>query len=38
MNYISDLKAVIGKDTSQNQSPTCRARLVKVNKRNSTFE
>jgi hypothetical protein len=38
MNCISDLKAVIGKNTSQNQSPTCRARLIKVNKVNSTFE
>ena len=38
MNCITDLKSVIGKDISQNQSPTCIARLVKVNKRNSTFE
>ena len=38
MNCITDLKSVIGKDISQNQSPTCRARLIKVNKRNSTFE
>jgi hypothetical protein len=38
MNSFNDLKQVIGKETSQNQSPTCRARLVKVNKVNSTFE
>ena len=38
MNAVNDLKQVIGKETSQNQSPTCRARLVKVNKVNSTFE
>lgn len=38
MNKIQELKQVIGKDTSQNQSPTCRARLVKVNKVNSIFE
>jgi hypothetical protein len=38
MNTVNDLKQVIGKDTSQNFSPTCRARLVKVNKVNSTFE
>ena len=38
MDCISDLKAVIGKEVSQNQSPTCRARLVKVCKANSIFE
>jgi hypothetical protein len=38
MNKIEELKSVIGKDVSQNFSPTCRARLVKVNKVNSTFE
>jgi hypothetical protein len=32
------LKSVIGKDVSQNQSPTCRARLVSVGKTNCTFE
>lgn len=37
-SITNELKQVIGKETSQNQSPTCRARLVKVNKRNSTFE
>jgi len=30
MNKIEELKSVIGKDVSQNFSPTCRARLVKV--------
>jgi hypothetical protein len=38
MNKIEELKSVIGKDVSQNFSPTCRARLVKVNKVNSIFE
>jgi hypothetical protein len=38
MNKIQELKQVIGKDISQNFSPTCRARLVKVNKVNSIFE
>ena len=38
MNLVSDLKSVIGKDVSQNQSPTCRARLVSVGKSNSIFE
>ena len=38
MYCISDLKAVIGKEVSQNQSPTCRARLVSVGKANSIFE
>ena len=38
MNCISDLKTVIGKEVSQNQSPTCRARLVSVGKANSIFE
>ncbi len=37
-NLINELKSVIGKETSQNQSPTCRARLVSVGKVNSTFE
>ncbi len=37
-NKIYQLKSVIGKETSQNQSPTCRARLVSVGKVNSTFE
>jgi hypothetical protein len=32
MSIANELKQVIGKDVSQNQSPTCRARLVKVNK------
>jgi len=38
MNQISELKAVIGKDTSQNQSPTLRAKLIKVGKANCLFE
>ena len=38
MNQILELKSVIGKDVSQNQSPTCRARLVSVGKANCTFE
>ncbi len=38
MNKIQDLKSVIGKDVSQNFSPTCRARLIKVNRVNSIFE
>ena len=35
---IEDLKAVIGKETSENRSPTLRAKLVKVNKTTCTFE
>lgn len=35
---IDELKTVMGKTTSQNQSPTLRARLVKVGKTNCTFE
>jgi hypothetical protein len=38
MNQIEELKSVIGKDVSQNQSPTCRARLVSVGKANCIFE
>jgi len=38
MNQILELKSVIGKDVSQNQSPTCRARLVSVGKANCIFE
>jgi hypothetical protein len=38
MNKISELKSVIGKETSQNQSPTLRAKLVKVGKSNCVFE
>jgi hypothetical protein len=38
MNKISELKEVIGKETSQNQSPTLRAKLVKVGKANCVFE
>jgi len=38
MNQIKELKSVIGKEVSQNQSPTCRARLVSVGKSNCIFE
>jgi hypothetical protein len=38
MNQIEELKSVIGKDVSQNQSPTCRARLVSVGKSNCIFQ
>jgi len=38
MNLVSELKSVIGKDVSQNQSPTCRGKLIKVGKLYSTFE
>jgi len=38
MNQIQELKSVIGKEVSQNQSPTCRARLVSVGKSNCIFE
>jgi len=33
-----DLKSVIGKDVSENHSPTCRAKLIKVNKTTCLFE
>ncbi len=35
---VSDLKTVIGKKISQNQSPTLVAKLVKVGKVNCVFE
>ena len=35
---LSDLKKVIGKKVSQNQSPTLVAKLVKVSKVNCVFE
>jgi hypothetical protein len=35
---VSDLKSVIGKRVSQNQSPTLVAKLVKVGKVNCVFE
>jgi hypothetical protein len=35
---VSDLKSVIGKRVSQNQSPTLVAKLVKVGKVNCIFE
>ena len=34
----NDLVGVVGKEVSQNQSPTLRAKLVKINKVNCTFE
>lgn len=38
MDKINELKAVVGKDVSENRSPTLRAKLVKVNKSNCIFE
>jgi hypothetical protein len=38
MSKIEELKSVIGKDVSENHSPTCRAKLIKVNKATSLFE
>ena len=38
MNKVNELKAVIGKDTSENMSLTLRARLIKVGKANCVFE
>jgi hypothetical protein len=38
MNKIEELKSVIGKDVSENRSPTCRAKLIKVNKATCLFE
>jgi hypothetical protein len=38
MNKIEELKSVIGKEVSQNQSPTLRGKLIKVNKKTCTFE
>ena len=38
MNKIEELKSVIGKEVSQNQSPTLHGRLLKVNKTTCTFE
>jgi hypothetical protein len=38
MNIIEDLKTVIGKETSENRSPTLRAKLVKINETTCTFE
>jgi hypothetical protein len=37
-DQISDLKAVIGKETSENHSPTCRGKLIRVGKTNCVFE
>ena len=34
---IEDLKAVIGKDVSENRSPTLRAKLIKINKSDKTL-
>jgi len=38
MNKIAELKSVIGQEVSQNQSPTLRGKLLKVNKCNCIFE
>ena len=38
MNQILELKSVIGKDVSENRSPTCRASLVSVGKSNCIFQ
>ena len=38
MNKIEELKLVIGKDVSQNNSPTLRGKLLRVNKKTCTFE
>lgn len=39
MNKLrEELIAVIGKDTSENHSPTLRGKLIKVNKTTCTFE
>ena len=38
MSKIEELKTVIGKDVSENHSPTLRGRLLKVNKKTCTFE
>ena len=38
MNKIEELISVIGKEVSQNQSPTLRGKLLKVNKKTCTFE
>ena len=38
MDKIEELKTKIGWDTSQNQSPTLRGKLIKVNKKTCTFE
>jgi hypothetical protein len=34
----ADLQSVIGKEVSENHSPTCRAKLIKVNKATCLFE
>ena len=38
MNKIEELKSVVGKEVSENRSPTLRAKLVRVNKKTCTFE
>jgi hypothetical protein len=38
MNKIKELKSVIGKEVSQNGSPTCRGKLLKVDRVYSLFE
>jgi hypothetical protein len=37
-HQVSDLKAVIGKETSENHSPTCRGKLIRVGKSYCVFE
>ena len=38
MTKIEELKTKIGWETSQNQSPTLRGKLIKVNKKTCKFE
>jgi hypothetical protein len=38
MSKVKELKSVIGKEVSQNGSPTCRGKLLKVNRVYSLFE
>lgn len=38
MNMIEDLKGVMGKEVSENRSPTLRSKLVKVNRKSCIFE
>ena len=38
MSKVKQLKSVIGEDVSQNGSPTCRGKLLKVDRVYSLFE
>lgn len=38
MSKIEELKSVIGKSVSENNSPTYHAKLIRVNKKTCTFE